>query len=421
MRIAVVGLWHLGTITSLGLSNFIRKVYAFDDDKKIINNFMKFNPPVNEAGIINLLKKNLNKTLFFSDNFEELKNFNLVWICNDAIIDQKDKSSSILIYNKIKFILNFVKKNTNIIISTQIPLGTIKKLENYDKQLLKKKINFFYIPENLRIGKSLKIFFNPERLIIGTRYKNNYKKIKKLLDNFKCKKYIVSPETAELTKHTINSFLACSISFINEIGEIAKNYHIKFDEFEKCIKSDSRLGFRSYLRPGNPFSGGTLARDLNFLVNCSKHLKTNHQLIKSIYKSNQFHKMWVENTIKKNLNKRKITNILQVGIGNIKHSSTIRRSFAYDIFNKLKKKYNVKIFDEYIRINSKEISRIKNYFVNNNDLLNYIKKSDLIILFSKFENKLPFNFSKKKVVIDVTSENISFINKKKYNYYSYEH
>ena len=74
------------------------------------------------------------------------------------------------------------------------------------------KITFIYIPENLRLGKSIKLFLKPDRIVIGMRPSLNTKKIVlKLFKNIYCKKIIVSSETAEMSKHTINSFLACSV------------------------------------------------------------------------------------------------------------------------------------------------------------------------------------------------------------------
>ena len=47
MKIAVVGLWHLGTITALSLSKLNNLVYAFDE--KIVDQFNLNNPPIQET------------------------------------------------------------------------------------------------------------------------------------------------------------------------------------------------------------------------------------------------------------------------------------------------------------------------------------------------------------------------------------
>ena len=143
MKIAVVGLWHLGTITSLSLSKLNNLVYAFDN-KKIIDEFNLNNPPIQENGVLELLKKYKNKNIFFNQNFEDLNKFNLIWVTYDSKIDNKDKSDFKYIFSKIKNILKHVKKNTTIIISSQLQIGSTIKIENFEKKFIK-KIHHLYI------------------------------------------------------------------------------------------------------------------------------------------------------------------------------------------------------------------------------------------------------------------------------------
>ena len=125
------------------------------------------------------------------------------------------------------------KKNALIIVSTQIPIGTIKKLENYDKRKLKKNFRFIYIPENLRLGNGLEIFLKSPSTIIGLRNLSDKKVIKNVIAGIKSKKLFVNVETAELTKHIINSYLACSITLINEISSIASQHNVPFQRIRK--------------------------------------------------------------------------------------------------------------------------------------------------------------------------------------------
>ena len=91
MKIAVVGLWHLGTITALSLSKLNNLVYAFDK-KKIVDQFNLNDPPVQENGVLKLLKKHKKKNLFFDQNIKKLKKFNLVWVTYESKIDNHDRS-----------------------------------------------------------------------------------------------------------------------------------------------------------------------------------------------------------------------------------------------------------------------------------------------------------------------------------------
>ena len=100
-------------------------------------------------------------------------------------------------------------------------------------------------------------------------------------------------ESAEMVKHSINSFLALSVTFINEIATICEQIGADAKEVSLGIKSDNRIGKKAYLNPGAPFSGGTLARDVRYL----NEFGSNDDgiftpIINSILPSNDFRKNW---------------------------------------------------------------------------------------------------------------------------------
>ena len=148
---------------------------------------------------------------------------NIFWLTNDTKVDDKDRINYKQTLRDLINISQKLPKNSIVIISSQIPVGTTGKLEK-NKTLKNKKHTFFYIPENLRLGNAINNFLKPDRIVIGTnsKNKNKIKIVKKIFKNFRCPIYLVSAETAEMSKHVINSFLACSITFINEISQIIK-------------------------------------------------------------------------------------------------------------------------------------------------------------------------------------------------------
>tara|TARA_Y100001970_G_scaffold293564_1_gene441220 strand:+ start:2911 stop:4173 length:1263 start_codon:yes stop_codon:yes gene_type:complete len=400
MKVAVIGLWHLGTVISAGLSSLKKnKIYCFDE-KKIIENFKKNKLPITEKNIKILIKKNHEKNIFFYSDFKKLKEFNVIWIAYDANIDKRDFSNFNDTFKKFKKILNYIKRETLVIISTQIPIGSIKKLEIYDKIKIKKKLRFAYIPENLRLGKSLEIFLNSKDIIIGLRNLSDKNLVSKVLEGINSRKNFVGIETAEMTKHVINTYLACSIALINEISMIASKHNVSFKDLEQSVKTDKRISSKAYLRPGNPFSGGTLARDINYLITQSKKNSFNNILLKSILKSNYNHSKWVEKiiNIQKNLKSKKI---LQIGLSYTSGTTTLRRSLPMEIFNKLRKNFQIKVFDEFLRKNSSEIEKIKQYFEFNSKN----KKFDIIIIFNNNYNfKIIKKFIKKNsLIIDINN------------------
>ena len=77
-------------------------------------------------------------------------------------------------------------------------------------------------------------------------------------------------ESAEMVKHALNSFLALSITFINEIARLCEHTGADAKEVSAGLKSEPRIGPKAYLGPGGPFAGGTLARDVVTLTKWPK-------------------------------------------------------------------------------------------------------------------------------------------------------
>ena len=74
MKIAIIGMWHLGTIISSGLSSLNKnKIFCFDEEN-IINNFKKNILPINEKNISSLIKKIIKKIYFLEAILKKLVN-----------------------------------------------------------------------------------------------------------------------------------------------------------------------------------------------------------------------------------------------------------------------------------------------------------------------------------------------------------
>src|SRR5436190_21879491 len=103
----------------------------------------------------------------------------------------------------------------------------------------------------------------------------------------------MSVESAEMTKHALNAFLATSVAFINEIASLCERVGADAREVERGLKSDVRIGKLAYLKPGPAFAGGTLARDISFLQHLGAEFGRSVPLLKGVRESNLHHKEWL--------------------------------------------------------------------------------------------------------------------------------
>ena len=84
----------------------------------------------------------------------------------------------------------------------------------------RRALTFGYSPENLRLGRAIAVFSRPDRVIVGLQSPADRAKVSALLAPFTDKIVWMGLESAEMTKHAINAFLATSVVFMNEVATI---------------------------------------------------------------------------------------------------------------------------------------------------------------------------------------------------------
>src|SRR6202008_1092152 len=100
-----------------------------------------------------------------------------------------------------------------------------------------RQVDFASSPENLRLGRALEIFRNPGRIVIGVRNDGGRDKLWPLLSKF-CQNLLwMSIESAEMVKHSLNAFLALSITFTNELAIVAEQVGADAADIEKALRS----------------------------------------------------------------------------------------------------------------------------------------------------------------------------------------
>src|SRR6266702_3535402 len=91
MGIAVVGLWHLGTVTASCLAAAGHEVTAIDEDSQLISELRKGKPPIEEPGLTQLVDAQIQAgRLRFSSQLQPVSNQDLVWVTFDTPIDEND-------------------------------------------------------------------------------------------------------------------------------------------------------------------------------------------------------------------------------------------------------------------------------------------------------------------------------------------
>ena len=353
--IAVYGLWHLGCVTAACCSEHIPTV-GIDDDIDTLKNLKKGKAPIFEPGLDDIIKENIasGKLEFKNDKVDALSKCKLLWITFDTPINDGDVADVDYVLNKIKKVVSYVQDETILLVSSQLPLGTMKKLKN---ELKTKKINLAYSPENLRLGNAVEYFKNPDRVIVGVDSQETRQKLSEILEKFEFKIIWMSIESAEMTKHAINGFLAMSVTYANELALICEEFGANMYEVSRGLKSEVRIGPGAYLSPGAAYSGGTLARDIDYLKKISSNIDNKLNLLNSISVSNEIHKDWPIKKLIQHLGSLDSKKIAILGLTYKPNTNTLRRSGNLELAKKIKKmNANVIAFDPMINKEMDEIT-----------------------------------------------------------------
>ena len=336
MNVCVQGLWHLGTVTAACLASVGHKVTGLEFDTQTTDALNKGVPPLSEPGLEDLVRSGLaSGRLSFSADIEKATgDAEVLWVAYDTPVDDDDNADVDHVVAQIEKTLPHLPDGVTILISSQMPVGSVGRLETIARDRFpEKKIGFACSPENLRLGKALEVFLKPDRIVVGVRAARDRERLERLLRPITDRIEWMSVESAEMTKHAINAFLATSVTFANEIASICELVGADAKEVERGLKTESRIGPKAYLSPGAAFAGGTLARDVAFLNEIGDKKRLVTPLLSSVKASNDEHKQWVKRKLQSLFPDLRNTCVAMWGLTYKPGTDTLRRSMAVDLCN----------------------------------------------------------------------------------------
>jgi len=346
MKVFVVGMWHLGLVTAGSLASMGHQVVCHDE-LALLNQYRDKRYPVDEPETESIYDTALSRNLIlYTESADEINNCDIAWICYDTPVDDCDNADSDFVINNTKNIISRINKDMLVIISSQLPVGSCRKLllhaQNFKRNC---RIDIICLPENLRLGRAYDVFLAPDRVIAGINPSTDKTTLSQIFGNLSNKIVYMSLESAEMCKHAINSFLATSVAFANEVAKICEITGANAYDVSRGLQSDERIGERAYLTPGLAFAGGTLARDVNYLLTYETDLFA-LSLIRGVYASNTSHANWLDDKVHAIASNCPGLSIGVLGVTYKPNTNTLRRSLiVQSIRNWLRYGYVVHVFD----------------------------------------------------------------------------
>lgn len=146
-----------------------------------------------------------------------------------------------------------------------------------------------HAPENLRLGRALDDFLRPHRLVLGCAADELPPAVQELAGRLEAGKVLrTGLVEAELIKHGTNAYLAACVTLANDLGAVAAWLGGDPRTVLEGVRADERVAASAPLRPGGPYSGATLQRDVRALWEQGEPLARDG-LFRAISASNAVH------------------------------------------------------------------------------------------------------------------------------------
>ncbi len=182
------------------------------------------------------------------------------------------------------------KPHVLIFRSTMLPGSTRQLVRDFLADLQASgQVKVYYCPEFLREGTAVRDFREPSLAVVGTHdgAEPESREARQLLGGSPA---VLAWEGAEAIKYSCNYFHALKVGFANEIGRLCKFLGVDGGRVMEVVCSDTRLNISPYyMKPGNPFGGSCLPKDVSALLSFARQEGLNLPLLDSTLDSNQAH------------------------------------------------------------------------------------------------------------------------------------
>ena len=384
-NICIIGLWHQGSILCACLSDIGHRVWGIDRDATIVQSLSAGEPVVREPKLKAMIKRNLKRghLSFSSDYAKGLKDVSFVFISIDTPVGEDDRADLKTVFEVARKIAKNISGKACVVVTAQVPVGTCEQIADVIRaENPKAEFDIACVPEFLRLGTAIETFKKADRFVIGADDVQVAERVAELYRPLKRPVVITNLRSAEMGKHASNTFLALSISFINELADLCDEVGADASDVAKIMKLDRRIGKYAFLSPGLGFAGGTLGRDVRAIQAFGKEFDLPTRVMDAIMAVNETRVELVKYRLLKIYDH---LNDLQVGIWGLTYkpgTSTLRRSLALSIIQLLTKQgVQMKAFDPLAKLD--EVRHLPPFQVCE-DPYQVAQNSDAIVLVTEW-------------------------------------
>jgi GDP-mannose 6-dehydrogenase len=284
MKVAVVGLGYVGSVTAACLAIKGHDVWGADIDAAKVDEFGAGHSPVSEPGLDDIVAQAVASGSLHATTSctEAVDRADVSLVCVGTPSTARGGTDLSHIRQAVDDIVAGLRLSKapasgrhSVVIRSTVPPGTVE--QEVAPALgaglggVGPVTGVAMCPEFLREGSGIADFFSPPLIIAGTADPYVAQTITSLFSFLSEPVQIVDVRTAEALKYACNAFHATKVSFANELSRLFRLLGADSRQVMSLFCQDNILNISpSYLRPGFAFGGSCLPKDLRSLLHLAR-------------------------------------------------------------------------------------------------------------------------------------------------------
>lgn len=284
MKVAVIGLGYVGTVTAACLAANGHDVWGVDVDAAKVEEINAGRSPVSEPGLGPIVAQGVAAgTLHATTScLAAVERADMSLVCVGTPSTARGATDLSHIRRAVEDIASGLRSGQapasghhSVVIRSTVPPGTVEDVVApklaADLAGARTVTGVAMCPEFLREGSGVADFFAPPLIIAGTADPKVADAITSLFGFLSQPVQIVEVRTAEALKYACNAFHATKVSFANELSRLLRLLGADARQVMSLFCQDNVLNISSaYLRPGFAFGGSCLPKDLRSLLHLAR-------------------------------------------------------------------------------------------------------------------------------------------------------
>lgn len=307
LAIGILGLGYVGTTTAACLARDGHFVLGVDINREKVAAVAEGRSPVREPGVEELLAQAVRRGQLqaATEVGEALARLDMVMVCvgTPSRLDGRlDLAHLLEVTRQLGRGLRQRPRDRSpllLVYRSTVPPGTMERfvlpaLERTVGEPPGRGYEVAFAPEFLREATAVRDYDQPARIVIGERERGASQRLLGIWDHLGAPVFEVPYAVAEMVKFVDNSFHALKVAFANEIGRICVARGIDPQRVADIFLADTKLNISpAYLRPGGPFGGSCLPKDLSAMLALARECGLAVPVLAGVGESNALHLAWI--------------------------------------------------------------------------------------------------------------------------------